>query len=414
MKNFLLIVLCALYAADIVSCIQYPDRPSSEEGWRLIQFSQTHIEWIPTKAIHLSSALLEDDSKVFKLDPVFHSISREAVKALTGRVSGKADLGVGFIDRTLHYNSGASSFEPMDVPTPTYPTPNPDNNKIVFDMYDKINVDNMKATVDDLSNLHTRYYLSSMSTKAPEYLKSKIKEIIKQYNSKYISIVDIPNSGFDQNNVVAILHADKDNGDGDNSIVVVGGHLDSTTGGDPTDKRAPGADDDASGSSIVLETLRLIAQSGWRGKHDVHFMFFAAEEGGLLGSNTVANQYKSDNINIRAMLQMEMCGYQLNDIPVITVLNDPNPKVSSYLSSLISKYVSNITLNHSLCGYGCSDHDSFNDVGYPSGCISEAGPNDEGLNPYMHTIKDVSSILNYDAMTVFVKAGIAYIIELAQ
>lgn len=64
--------------------------------------------------------------------------------------------------------------------------------------------------------------------------------------------------------------------------------------------------------------------------------------------------------------------------------------------------------------YGCSDHNSWNDAGFPAACISEAGPNDPGLNPNMHTTGDVASILNFDAMATFVKAGLAWVVEMAQ
>jgi len=111
---------------------------------------------------------------------------------------------------------------------------------------------------------------------------------------------------------------------------------------------------------------------------------------------------------------MEMCGYQLNAVPVVTTLSDPNPKLSTWLASMVESYLPDITHRVSECGYGCSDHDSWNDAGFPAACISEAGPNDPGLNPNMHTTGDVASILNFDAMATFVKAGLAWVVEMAQ
>lgn len=66
-------------------------------------------------------------------------------------------------------------------------------------------------------------------------------EIVNKAKAENVLIKQIKNKGFNQDNVVLILSAPADQ-KVDDSIVVVGGHLDSTTGGD-RNGRAPGADD---------------------------------------------------------------------------------------------------------------------------------------------------------------------------
>ncbi|PRP77979.1 hypothetical protein PROFUN_14099 [Planoprotostelium fungivorum] len=389
-----------------ITAIDYPPKPSVEGSWRLLQFSDEHVEWVPHSSTyesinrqHLHSWLLTK------------KVTAKAAKVLT-EAKTTAKLGVGFVDRTSHYESGARSFTP-EAPEddPSFPTPDPSSHSIVQKMFPWVNSNMLKKTVTDLSNFNTRYYLSEESTKGPDYLAKHAKKIADKYKAKDVQIKQISNDGFNQNNIVVILPA-KQGVEKKDDIVVVGGHLDSVAYNVP-EGRAPGADDDASGSSIVMETFRILVEAGWRGSRDVHFMFFAAEEGGLLGSGTVAKQYKENNVQVRAMLQMEMCGYQLGD-PVITVLHDPNPPLSSWLSTLVDNYLPNVTSRTSTCGYGCSDHDSWSDQGYPAACISEAGPNDSGLNPNMHTPEDLPTILNFEAMAVFVRAGLAWVVELAQ
>ena len=51
-------------------------------------------------------------------------------------------------------------------------------------------------------------------------------------------------------------------------------------GGPPA--KAPGADDDGSGSAGVLEMARVFREH--RAKHDLRFILFAGEEEGLFGS----------------------------------------------------------------------------------------------------------------------------------
>lgn len=69
--------------------------------------------------------------------------------------------------------------------------------------------------------------------------------------------------------------------------VVLGAHLDSTASFDegyrPAEDDAPGADDDASGVAAVLEAARLLAGHGAYA-HGLRFVFFDAEEQGLVGS----------------------------------------------------------------------------------------------------------------------------------
>jgi bacterial leucyl aminopeptidase len=58
----------------------------------------------------------------------------------------------------------------------------------------------------------------------------------------------------------------------------------------------------------VLEAFRLVVESKWRGSRPIHFMWFAAEEPGLLGSATVAALYKKEKRDVYGMLQFDMTG----------------------------------------------------------------------------------------------------------
>ena len=96
-------------------------------------------------------------------------------------------------------------------------------------------------------------------------------------------------------------------------LVIVGCHLDSTAGFEPgysaeTDP-APGRDDNGSGTAAVLS----LARNLWtlRGKltHTVRFCFFNAEESGLVGSKAYAAKMKALNAPVRAVICMDMIGY---------------------------------------------------------------------------------------------------------
>ena len=99
-------------------------------------------------------------------------------------------------------------------------------------------------------------------------------------------------------NVIASLkpHKNKDTG----QIVTIGAHHDSVPGG-------PGANDDASGVSAVLELARIFAKTPL--DTEIRFLTFGSEERGLVGSSFYAKSLpKSDVDRMTAHFQMDMIG----------------------------------------------------------------------------------------------------------
>lgn len=67
---------------------------------------------------------------------------------------------------------------------------------------------------------------------------------------------------------------------------------------------APGADDDGSGTVSILEAFRVLADSGFiPANGPVEFHWYAAEEGGLLGSQAIARYKKESGARIGAMME---------------------------------------------------------------------------------------------------------------
>jgi len=91
---------------------------------------------------------------------------------------------------------------------------------------------------------------------------------------------------------------------------VVSGHYD-TRCTDPLNATcdAPGADDDASGVSAVLEMARVMSKHRWDAT--IVFMAVAGEEQGLLGSTYYAEQAKQQNLDIEGMFTNDIIGSSL-------------------------------------------------------------------------------------------------------
>jgi hypothetical protein len=88
--------------------------------------------------------------------------------------------------------------------------------------------------------------------------------------------------------------------------VVLGAHFDGC--GRHLGILFPGADDNASGSAMVMEIARAFALSGIRPKRTLAFVLFGGEEMGLLGSTYYAAHVPAPLKNIDAMFNFDMEG----------------------------------------------------------------------------------------------------------
>lgn len=94
-------------------------------------------------------------------------------------------------------------------------------------------------------------------------------------------------------------------------MTILGAHSDSiNTHGRAHDSNeakvsAPGADDNASGTAVLLEVLRVLVAAKYQPSTSVEFHWYAGEEPGLLGSLTVAKKFHEEQMQVRAMLQLD-------------------------------------------------------------------------------------------------------------
>ncbi|MEO6547938.1 MAG: M20/M25/M40 family metallo-hydrolase [Ferruginibacter sp.] len=72
-----------------------------------------------------------------------------------------------------------------------------------------------------------------------------------------------------------------------NEIVMLAGHLDSWQG-------ATGATDNAAGSSVMMEALRIIKESGLKPRRTIRIALWSGEEQGLLGSRGYVKNHFAD------------------------------------------------------------------------------------------------------------------------
>lgn len=172
-------------------------------------------------------------------------------------------------------------------------------------------------------------------------------------------------------------------------VVIICGHLDSITMGDPW-TTAPGADDNGSGSAAVIEAARVMSNYDFR--YTVRFLCFGAEELGLIGSEHYAEQAAAAGDSIIAVMNLDMIlyaptGYRSLFVPY----NDISEELAMNMDTISAEYVPQLDVDVQYSpGTTYSDHASFWAQGYPALLGIEAGVNE---NPYYHQEDDL--LANY-------------------
>jgi len=184
--------------------------------------------------------------------------------------------------------------------------------------------------------------------------------------------------------------------------VIVGAHIDDV--GHPN----AGADDNASGSVSVFEAFRVIAQSNFLPARTVHFMWYTAEESGLIGSRQIAAEFKRTNKKVYAVLNHDMVGYHKPGEPLkaYMVIPQTNSLLNTFVKKLVQEYSGIPVVNYNQ-GYG-SDHASWNSQGYAASCWKEFF-----WSPQYHASTDKPQFINYDLIKEFTKVAVSFIIELS-
>jgi Zn-dependent M28 family amino/carboxypeptidase len=151
--------------------------------------------------------------------------------------------------------------------------------------------------------------------------------------------------------------------------VVVGSHLDSVAAG-------PGINDDGSGSSQDLEIALQYQKAIKNPKNHLRFLFFGAEEEGLLGSTHYVDSLdQASRDDIMAMVDLDMMASPNFARFVYDGDGSDNPGVegpvgSDIIESLFTNYWGGRGLASESTPFdGRSDYVAFTDVGIPAGGI---------------------------------------------
>lgn len=271
----------------------------------------------------------------------------------------------------------------------------------------EVSEDNLRSYVAWLSSFPNRNNRDAEPNRHVDEMKTRLGAMLAEATIPY-EISEIVHTSTKQKSLkVRLVGSERPN-----EIVVLGGHLDSISQGwGGGGKSAPGADDNASGSANLIEALRILMTKA-QPKRTVEIFWYAGEESGLLGSAEIAKQYKAEKKDVVAVLQLDMTLFAGSGELVIGSMTDfTSAWLRDYLKAANETYI-HARIVDDKCGYGCSDHASWNRQGYPALMPFEATFSKSNKN--IHTARDViSPESNFRHSAVYTKIALVMGMDLA-
>ncbi|THV01177.1 aminopeptidase [Dendrothele bispora CBS 962.96] len=291
---------------------------------------------------------------------------------------------------------------------PKYPSPS--HQTAVNALIRTLSISNMKSLLQQLSSFNNRYYRSTTGRQASQYILDTVSSIASGQSGVTVQPF---NHSWTQFSIIAKIPGSQSQ----SPVTILGAHMDSINLSNPTNGRAPGADDDGSGSVNLIEVFRALMEGNFKPSTPVEFHWYSGEEAGLLGSQAIATSYKRNGVNVKAMMQLDMTAYFKPDTTEVVALQSDyvDSGLNTFTGKLIDLY-SNLSWElDSPCGYACSDHASWNQQGYPTTLPFEALTGEGNDNPRIHTTSDTltQSGFSWSHSLEFAKIALAFVYEMA-
>jgi Peptidase family M28 len=316
----------------------------------------------------------------------------------------------------------------------------------VREIVDAVSEERIAATIQKLASFETRNTMSAggnaaarqwifdeMKSYSPRLEVSLEHFKVKKNEERIFQDVDLYN-------VVAVLRGTSM----PETQVLIGGHYDSLNlvplPNQPTDSgenlaersikydwtkadvRAPGANDDGSGTAAVMELARVLARYEFR--KTLVFVAFAGEEQGLIGSTLHAAQARREGQAIEAMLNNDIIGGELSgngrignstvNVYSDETMDSASQSLARYARRIGERYLPSMKVNTVLMqdrlGRG-GDHTPFQWEGYAAVRFSTPHENYE----HEHSATDLPSFVSvpYTARVARVNAAVAASLALA-
>jgi Zn-dependent M28 family amino/carboxypeptidase len=274
----------------------------------------------------------------------------------------------------------------------------------ITSLLELVSRDNIERWINTLSSFHTRHTKSPLINQAAYWLKNELLSL--GYSNVYFH--DYVESDYQLKNVICRKQGITP------KVIIICAHYDSIMeDANNAEERSPGANDNASGVSVLLELARILFL--FQLNHSIQFVFFSGEEQGLWGSRKYSEYIKDSTISISRLINLDMVGHPppLNPKRVI-IERDIGNKVSSnesdsqalgqIMKEIATKYTD---LEVNFGDIYDSDYMPFEALGYTVVGVYDGGEE----SPTYHSKNDLPSSLNIGYIASVAKMVLATVVS---
>jgi len=262
----------------------------------------------------------------------------------------------------------------------------------VRDATSAVDVARIYSYEKDLFGFDSKHITRPGNTRAHQYLLKKYQSFGLEARLQPFKTVD--GAELDVANVIAVVKGTVN----PELVYVVGAHFDSRAEG-------PGADDNTSGTAMILEAARVLATRPQPAT--VMFVSFTGEESGLRGAREFARRMK-DSITVVGALNNDMMGWA-NDHRMDNTIRYSNPGIKDVQHAAATQFSRLIT--YDAFYYKNTDanalFDAWGDIVGGIGSYPILG------NPHYHQPHDVLETINHQQLAETSRTTVATIMLLA-
>jgi len=272
-------------------------------------------------------------------------------------------------------------------------------NDFYNDIANNVSYDNLENDLHTFQDFGVKEVGTTANNETKDWIKSRYIDL------GYTNIIEQPFtvSGNETNNLIIT----KEGSLYPNTFLIIDGHYDTING--------PGANDNGSGTVLILELARLLKDIDT--EYSIKFIHFSGEEGGLIGSQYyVNNTVIPENLDISLVLNLDQIGgvYGMNNNTVICERDENNnPSSNNTESAVATQTLANsIELYSSLdteisYAYG-SDYIPFENNGEII-----TGLYEKNESPYTHGPNDIIANMDIDYLFQITKGTLGAALHFA-
>lgn len=272
------------------------------------------------------------------------------------------------------------------------------------DILSQVNTDSLIATVRQFSGEDStmiageKYLIQERSTvEGRQLARTYLKDRLSGFD------LDVREHTYRANGIN--IYAVQEGNEKADSIYVICAHFDTVTDF--------GADDNASGVAAALEAARILSSECL--DYSVMYAFWDEEERGLIGSRYFAQSLDSLGYKIKAVLNMDMIGYDSDDDGLLEIHSNAfssSKSVSDALTETVEMFDLKLFPIVIIPGTNRSDHASFWNVGIGGVLVIETLYSGD-FNPYYHSSDDRIDKFNIQYFYEMAKLNITALASLA-